>query len=68
MKRKMHHYLFVFNDETTVYDGEEFLVGAYSLEEAWEIIDKEIGEFLNIEFEEIEMTDEEAEESGLDEY
>lgn len=66
----MKHFYFV--EENT---GEEFIVGADSLREAWEIA-LEIGKrcvenygmnatVLSYEY---EMTDQEAEDSGLDEY
>ncbi len=65
----MKHYYFV-EDES----GEEFLVGAYNLAEAWEIA-RSIGDTIAINCAiepslsfEYEMTEEEAESSGLDEY
>ena len=65
----MKHYYFIENET-----GEEFLVGADTLEEACiiaEDIGDEIGESYgerpDVEFL-YEMTDEEAEASGLDEY
>lgn len=65
----MKHYYFI-ESET----GEEFIVGADTLEEAWMIAEDvgdqifhESGELTDLEFL-YEMTDEEAEASGLDEY
>ena len=65
----MRHFYFVEENS-----GEEFIVGADSLEEAWDIA-HEIGNRcaenygmradLSYEY---EMTDQEAEDSGLDEY
>ena len=65
----MKHYYFI-ESET----GEEFIVGADTLEEAW-MIAKDVGDQIaadyavrvDLEFL-YEMTDEEAETSGLDEY
>jgi hypothetical protein len=56
----MKHYLFI-DDET----GEEFIVGAYSLEQATQIA---IENFEAPAYLGYEMTEEEAECSGLDEY
>lgn len=65
----MKHYYFIENES-----GEEFLVGAHNLFEAWEIA-KSVGDGIaincgiepNLSFE-YEMDEEEAESSGLDEY
>lgn len=65
----MRHYYFI-ESET----GEEFIVGADTLEEAW-MIAEDVGDQIatdyavrvDLEFL-CEMTDEEAEMSGLDEY
>lgn len=65
----MKHYYFIENES-----GEEFIVGANSLNEAWEIardVAHSIEEYEEIQSDlsfEYEMTDEEAENSGLDEY
>ena len=65
----MKHYYFIENET-----GEEFIVGADTLEEAWRIaedigdqIADDYAEQVDLEFL-YEMTDEEAEASGLDEY
>lgn len=60
----MKHYLFECIDEDSVCDGEEFIVGASTIEEAKEIaIDNfEIVKYI------CELSDYEAEMSGLDEY
>jgi len=65
----MKHYYFI-ESET----GEEFIVGADTLEEAW-MIAKDVGDqiaadyVVRVDLEFLyEMTDEEAETSGLDEY
>lgn len=66
----MKHYYFIENES-----GEEFLVGAYSEAEAWEVamsvaesiqVNEELQD-IDLSFE-YEMDDDEAEESGLDEY
>ena len=65
----MKHYYFIENES-----GEEFIVGANSLNEAWEIardVAQSIEDYEQIRSDlsfEYEMTDEEAENSGLDEY
>ena len=69
----MYHYYF-----TERNSGEEFIVGADSLEEAWETADEVAATIRQLYDEgagfatwvcyEYEMTDEEAEASGLDEY
>lgn len=61
----MKNYLFCVNDENDENDGEEFLVGAYDDDEAWQIAVENFGE--NVAFLDF-LSDEEAEESGLDEY
>ncbi len=66
----MKHYYFIENET-----GEEFIAGADTLKEAW-MIAKDIGDEIAAEYyaEQVdleflyEMTDEEAEASGLDEY
>ena len=69
----MYHYYFIEKNS-----GEEFIVGADSLEQAWKIAntvaamirkhyDKGLG-FITWMCYEHKMTDEEAEASGLDEY
>jgi hypothetical protein len=67
--KKMKHYYFIENNT-----GEEFLVGADTLKEA-EIIADDVGidiannygEYADVEYQ-YEMTEFEAENSGLDEY
>ena len=69
-EKKMKHFYFIENES-----GEEFIVGAHSYHEAEEIardvgrcIARECGwDDYSIEFQ-YEMTEEEAEASGLDEY
>lgn len=65
----MKHYYFIENET-----GEEFIVGADTLAEAWIIAEdvgaeaaENYGEYPDVEFF-YEMTDEEAEASDLDEY
>lgn len=65
----MHHYYFIENNT-----GEEFLVGAITLEEA-KICAKDVAREIAENYDETpdlsyeyEMTNEEAEMSGLDEY
>jgi hypothetical protein len=65
----MRHYYFI-ESET----GEEFIVGADTLEEAW-MIAEDVGNQITADYAVrvdleflYEMTDEEAEMSGLDEY
>lgn len=61
---KMRHYLFVIEDDESEYDGEEILVGASCLTAAIELAASE--GFPHLRFCD-ELTDEEAENSGLDE-
>lgn len=61
---KMSHYLFVIEDEESELDGEEILVGASCWTAAIELAASE--GFPNLRFL-AELTDEEAENSGLDE-
>jgi hypothetical protein len=69
----MYHYYFIERNS-----GEEFIVGADTLEEAWKIAD-EVAAAIRENYDEgagfatwmcyeYEMTEEEAEASGLDEY
>lgn len=60
----MIHYLFECTDSDRECEGEEFIVGANSLDEAKEIANDNFGKAKFIR----EMTDYEAEASGLDEY
>lgn len=60
----MRHWLFECIDENSACEGEEFIVGADTYTEAREIAEDEFGE---VKFWH-ELTDEEAEISGLDEY
>lgn len=56
----MKHYLFV-----DLVSGEEFIVGAYSLDEAEDIARDNFGEKVDYQY---QMSEYEAEASGLDEY
>lgn len=65
----MKHFYFVENES-----GEEFIVGANNLQEA-KLIAEEVADNIGVNYGiapdlsfEYEMTDEEAEDSGLDEY
>ncbi|MBP9987942.1 MAG: hypothetical protein KBT46_00435 [Ruminococcus sp.] len=60
----MKHYLFECIDENDENEGEEFLVGADSYTEAQEIAYNNFGKCKC----HGKMTEEEAENSGLDEY
>ena len=55
----MRHFLF-----TDYYTGEDFIVGADTLKEGWEMAKDYFADPAYI----CELTDEEAERSGLDEY
>lgn len=61
---KTHHFLFECVDEESECFGEEFIVGAYTYNEAREIAEDNFGKcrFWH------ELSEEEAEMSGLDEY
>lgn len=62
----MKHWLFENIDEESDWEGEEFIVGADSYHEAREIIVDSFGD-IRVKFWH-ELTEEEAEMSGLDEY
>lgn len=61
----MKHYLFEIIDEQSENCGEEFIVGADSYTEAREIAQDNFGMLVRFWH---ELTEEEAEMSGLDEY
>lgn len=60
----MRHWLFECIDENSQCEGEEFIVGADNYPEARAIAEEWFGEVVFHD----ELTDEEAEISGLDEY
>lgn len=60
----MKHYLYEITNEKSEYYGEEVLIGAYDRKEARQIGVKEWGGVRFI----CELSEEEAEMSGLDEY
>lgn len=60
----MKHYLFTCT-EGNINEGEEFLIGAHSKEEAIEIAVRQFDLYIRYI---CELSDEEAEASGLDEY
>lgn len=62
----MKHYLFTVISENSPNEGEEFIVGADDLSEAYEIAENNFGTDC-VEYN-CRLTDEEAEMSGLDEY
>jgi hypothetical protein len=62
----MKHYLFEIDDENSEYEGEEFLVGAYSMEEAHDIVALYFGK-VHVAYHG-RLSDFDAELSGLDEY
>lgn len=60
----MKHYLFVCTLEDDECEGEQFLVGAFDEEEATEIAEENFGQVELLDT----LTEEEAENSGLDEW
>ncbi len=63
----MKHYLVEVIDENSENEGEEFLVGADTIEQAREIVKKWWGD-TKVKIYKVPLSEYEAESSGLDEY